>query len=577
MAVVILRLAKGFAACLDGTDELIRAASFCTFEITFSPLAQASYLLPLDGDQRRAALDTQTVSTLEAIAGLWKLALVLLSAATLTTVLVMFKDQLRNLITRAKWFEFKAPGSRLSIGTDADRADAPLPENTSLTAVPPETESALPPSAPEGPASQDFLRGMFEASGSGDLAAVDEAYAKLIGSVTEEYERQTLKLVYHYCRFTAGATDALDKLERLAMQPQFSERAITWLRFAYDATGEFDRAAEACDSIADAVESAEIAATYMVERAKYLHQGNSGPTAFASLADEIAKSTDISVSSILFRGLAAVYELSDEKDMRAFALEKAIELRPKDAGLQFNTAYAQAQDSQHSLAMLHYEETLKFRPDNSDARNNVGVAYENVQLPGYSAAAYKRAAQQNHSLSAANLAYQYMNAGFEEEANEVLKDARKQDIPHANVGSASAKLSALQEAESERRKTLLSAARRQQRFVRDFAAAYFAAAPKPISLAGRWAEDESIVAITESEGEFTAAWPNEEHLISGEINNRGARITSYERVYDFGSNSWSHKENGRGYAYLSEDSQTMAIMIHSGSIVSFKTLALAKA
>ena len=99
-------------------------------------------------------------------------------------------------------------------------------------------------------------------------------------------------------------------------------------------------------------------------------------------------------------------------ELRAFALEKALELRPNNTDLLFSTAYSYAKDKFDDLALFHYKQVASLTEDNQGTTNNLGVQYEKADMPIASVENYKKSIKKVKLLASANLAYRYMNAGF---------------------------------------------------------------------------------------------------------------------------------------------------------------------
>ena len=68
--------------------------------------------------------------------------------------------------------------------------------------------------------------------------------------------------------------------------------------------------------------------------------------------------------------------------------------------------------------MMHYRTLLKFEPNNTGALNNIAILYGEGDMPINGVGSYKKAIQNGNALAAANLAYQYMDAGFADEARK---------------------------------------------------------------------------------------------------------------------------------------------------------------
>lgn len=306
--------------------------------------------------------------------------------------------------------------------------------------------------------------------------------------------------------------------------------------------------------------------------------------------NELGKVTTPTTVSKLYEELATLYEHDQEPELRAIALEKAIEGRPNDTNLQFGAAYSYSMKKLEALALLYYKTLLHFQPDHATALNNIGVQYRNLEMPIRSVKHYKMSAQLNETLAMANLAYIFMGTGLGEEASDILRRAMQQEHMHQHIGSAVASLSEREEGESKTEERYLNSAREQQRFFLAFAEAYFIANPNGPNFNGSWQLPNGIeVMITQAEAQIEAhgARDGEEYKFTGRPSNRGARIKierKTKRTSTLSSlfrpptllASFSPSDitfsSGAGYAYLSPDGQQLFIMSLESNVPSFETL-----
>lgn len=232
--------------------------------------------------------------------------------------------------------------------------------------------------------------------------------------------------------------------------------------------------------------------------------------------------------------------------------------------MHFSATYSYGEEALRPLALLHYKTLLQFEPDYPMALNNVGVEYKHLGMPINAVKCYKKAAELNETLAMANIAYQFLDAGFEEEASQILYKAKEQDKPHANVARATSAASDRNETESKREESVIIDAREQQRFILAFAEAYFAGKPSLPTFSGIWRSSDDIeTEITETDSRIEANWKRDtkRYKFTGIVSNRGAKITVYKEEYVF----WPKTElkfivDSSGYAYLTPNGQQLLIM-----------------
>jgi tetratricopeptide (TPR) repeat protein len=254
-------------------------------------------------------------------------------------------------------------------------------------------------------------------------------------------------------------------------------------------------------------------------------------------------------------------------------LQKATEYKPNDTQLRFDAAYSSDEGDLDALALMHYEVLLNLKPDEASALNNIGVVYDQLKLPLQQIAYYKAAVKNGNTLAAANLAYRYLEAGFADEAKEVLNTAIMVEDAHPNVIEAKAAVDRQEEAQSKRSTEALSAARQQYRFLLTFAEAYFSIPSGRPRFEGCWQLLDSVeVEITRNADRLEMKWKRNgrDHVMAGRIHNRGALITKYSRR----DSHWSSSLGDKGYAYLSEDNQHLNVMTLKDGKHSFLELTL---
>jgi tetratricopeptide (TPR) repeat protein len=285
---------------------------------------------------------------------------------------------------------------------------------------------------------------------------------------------------------------------------------------------------------------------------------------------QIDESDDREALFTLYSGLASLYERADDSELRAIALEKAIEFKPNDTQLRFGAAWSYSQSDCNALSLMHYHTLLGFTPDNVTALNNMGVIYGELQMHTKRISSFKEAWEHGETLSAANLAYAYMNGGFVDEAMGILNKAKQGEDVHANVGSALAAVDQKKEAESKKETETLSAAHEQRQFLLSFAEAYFSSRSVTSHFEGAWRFSDSVEATaTWSDDKVKINWErsDKKYSMTARVRSLGARITNYTRPGYYPSTLGDN-----GFAYLSDDGQQMEIMVLTDNKHDFLTL-----
>ena len=481
-------------------------------------------------------------------------------------------------------FRFKGGGAEVSVGGETSKMETGQKvereekviseEKTSEKTI--ETKELKEPVTAE-----DWAREMLIAFMNNDVGKGKEAYKKLQECESNIDNRLHNEAWYYYLLFGCGDTSALKKLEDLAQKdgiaPAVKHIATRYTGFCYAKAGELDKAEGAFKLAAEISSISESdRAEDQVSLAKCLLKNDKKNEAFDLLMQEIAQTSDENALSELYEGLANIYEMAEDPEMKAIALEKLIEIQPNNTQLRFKAAYSYGQEDFDNLALLHYKTMISFKPEDPFALNNIAVAYSRLDMPIFAAKFYKKAIKQKETLAAANLAYKYMNAGFDEEAAEILAEARKSDKIDPKVGEAISDVEKKRQNESKSEEKAIKKAKEQQKFMLKFAEAYFVKISDSSEIAGAWKSTEgNEIEIKQVKESIEGTWrkSNTDYKFKGNIVNRGAKITTYKEQYVWSSKELEFVREGKGYIYIAPEADRINIMTVKEQEYSFMELA----
>lgn len=415
----------------------------------------------------------------------------------------------------------------------------------------------------------ELMEEMRKAILDGEFEKGEHLYNQLQEAARDPAEKGKREGVYYYYLYQRGNQSALQKIIELTKNPDVSHYAHYYLGLCYESGENFEQAFKEHELAVQNSKSQEKRAFYVVNCARSLHKNGKKQDAIRYITVEIAKTTDKEALSNLYSGIASLFYMEDNYELRGLALEKAIEQKPNDTSLLFEIAYAYSQIQHNELSLLYYSALLNFSPENAMALNNFGVAYSRLGMPINSIRHHKKGFDLGNSLAASNIALGYLGAGFADEATQIIEKAREQKEVHKNIGSTFSKISDNKEKEKKREKEVFENAREQQRFMRAFGEAYFVYQPNTIDISGVWCfSDDTEVTITQQNEAFSAEWV--EHKMSngfkGELLNRGARITMTPSRY----REPAEEEVNR--LYVSSDLKTINIMLKRYSRFEYKKL-----
>lgn len=356
------------------------------------------------------------------------------------------------------------------------------------------------------------------------IEEAEQSFAKLMDVEQDPTKRRANEVWHAYLQYTyAERTSGFDELIRFAKAPETQSQASFFLGLSYQRLKEFDKAVEAFKKSAETAPS-EMKPNRLVSLAEAYASSGSPELGITTLIDALRECAQ-DQRFILYEGLASAFEKSGDQEMRALALELAVDNRPQDTDLRFKAAWSYSKSGLNDLAFLHYTAELAAESDAVAALNNLGVLCENFDLPISAVDNYRQAFKNKHSLAGANLAYQFLEAGFSSEAKKILDEAKEMKNPHQNVASALATLAQRQDGEQEAKTKILEYAQREQKFMKDYANLYFTRASDHFSGQWRTADGEKL-SIVKQDSRITAGWSHAKRKkeLSGFVTNRTAKI-----------------------------------------------------
>jgi Tfp pilus assembly protein PilF len=393
-----------------------------------------------------------------------------------------------------------------------------------------------------------------------DLNKAKELFDKLQNSTDDHKTRLLHEIWFWHCSYLNGDISAIGKLQQLSKNNEIAGTAHSVLGGCYETAYEFQKAANEYELAAEHGQSDQDRARNLVKSSICYFKLKNKTVAFERLILELREATSNEAKSLLYEGLATLYGLAEDWDLQAVSLEKYIEYNPNNIDKLFQTAYSYSKNNHSLLALIHYRTLLKFKDDSAPALNNIGLLYQELNILMKAVSNYKDSYQQGNTLAGANLAYLYMNAGFVEEAKQILDEAKNNNNLHPNIGKAIADIEEKKEAEDKEVEEYIQIAQQQQQFIRFFADAYFCNEEYPITLAGNWGKNDEIqFHITQNNDSIQVNWNENNNKtfsgakkfsFTGKLNNRGINITQI-----------SDSVFAQSYGYISSEYNTIKIML----------------
>lgn len=508
---------------------------------------------------------------IKAISQLWPLCLIIL----LGILIFVFKKQLKDIMEHFSKINIKRGGTELTIerkarGEEIEKQDTAQPimaeQSTELIAKK-ETEVSKKTESAEAQTPDNWIYKMIEAFQQKDINKMEEAFNKYLECETDEEKKLHEKAFYLWLRYGRSDVKALDELIAMSNDESVNIEARhvakRYVGSCYLQVDNFDMGLRAYQDALGLAETEVQKANDINDISRCMYKLGEKDDAAKKIMKALSETKEKESLSLLYMGLAGIYELEVNYEFRALALDKALELKPNDTNARFLAGYSYGQGETKSLALLHYKALLGFEPDNSMALNNIGVEYQQLGMNIKSVINYKKSAEKNETLAMGNLARKLLLNGFTDEASEILNKAKNQDNVHENVGRIMSLMKEQIEEEDKSEEKEINKAREQQRFFLEFAGAYFKETNEIFALAGKWeTQDNNEIEIVNKEGLFEGYWAenNQKYMFTGKIINRGAKLVISKWQYIWNKSEIGYDKDSSGYIYISEDGKRLVLM-----------------
>ncbi|MDB5194189.1 MAG: hypothetical protein JWN50_203, partial [Parcubacteria group bacterium] len=467
---------------------------------------------------------------LSVIAGSWPVFLLI--------VVILFRKEIKKLIDRIQKGEVGPSGAKFESPLETPKIPDKLQEKPVSEAVYEEEKKEEKKTADEEfvpKTYKEWRTEMIVAAIMKDKERLEVAYQEMLRLCSDPLTIKKSEITYWTWKHTLGETNAIPALKKFAKDSETMFDAKIALGSCYSNSEDFETSAlfyeEALKLALTEEDKVRAANRYAVVLYK-IDEKLKAIKILEELLSEVSKEEN---KADLYIELADLYEKEKDYERRAILIEKALELKPNDAGLLFKAAYSYSMSKYEELSLFHYNNAKRINPNDGSVRNNLGVQYDTLDMPFKSVANYEAAAEQGETLALSNLAYRLMRVGFEKAAEERLKEAQKIEDPHANVAQAVSDLSRRKERESEREDEVIKIALAVRKFLTGFGEAKYRPGATLSSLSGDWKllNEDVVFHITIQDNEIIGIWREKigssseyfwDYKLVGKIHNNSAEV-----------------------------------------------------
>ena len=289
----------------------------------------------------------------------------------------------------------------------------------------------------------------------------------------EIIENEFIFLFYKYINGFATDIDFKEKINDNNITPEQKGLGSKFLGLSYKATKQYAKAIdcfnEALRNTNDESETCKIVV--------FISQTYLDFNEFEKIEEIIIHYLRIvkedSNKADLYYQLSKKYEVQKDKILKSITLEKAASLKGNNISYLFDSAYSYSEANINEASLSQYNNLLYIDNNHSTALNNIGVNFQNVNLKLKAVEYYKKSAIEGNSLAAANLAYLYIDAGFDDDARMLFNEFIDKPDVHMNLVNAQAKLLTDKESQQKKTQLLLEVGKNYSKFFNSYGFLYF--------------------------------------------------------------------------------------------------------
>lgn len=395
--------------------------------------------------------NNDAVAIINAVGGSWPF---LLTVFLIVVVLTKWKTIWSKL---DKTNKVKIAGQELEFNNESKEEKF---ESFEKTISPPEVSSEESEKIGNGDA--PTLAKIFERLENSDFEAANKLFIEL-QKQTDEPLRQKNQIVFLWYQYLHGYSTALNDL--LALEDVLSNDSKGYYYYILGMC--YFRGENYENAITHFEKSLNLRFDVTTIRLTWESMYNLGrkQNAFDYLVSQISHARTDDIKSKIYFILSEHFDKEKNNLKKALALEKALELVPNNLTWLFSAGYSYSEVGLDLLALNHYLKRDYYDPEGTTS-NNLGVAYSKLGLLSKSIEQYKKAFDLGETLAGSNLAYEYLENGFFNEAQEYISKAIQRPNVHRNVWSAKERLESQKKEENEKLDQIKIELIEQVRFLR---------------------------------------------------------------------------------------------------------------
>lgn len=394
---------------------------------------------------------------------------------------------------------------------------------------------------------QELIARAFKAYEEQDLEGFTKYFDKVI-KISDASFQPKLIAQELYLKYCLGDKNAIKQLKKLIdKKDESSKFARERLAFIYE---DLEDVKEAMKLIEENIEESQdleerlLYSLKLTDLKMEINEFQEGEKILEKLKEEFEEPSH---RAKIFKKYGKLCEKKEKINLALNYYEKALEYNPTDDSLRFKVAYKYGEINQYEMQIFHYNILNKHNYSSKSVKNNLGVAYEELEMNINAVKLYHKSFKEEKALAAANLGYSYINAGFINEGRKILKKALEFEDVHENVNKALSEIEEKKLNEKNLEKKIINIAKIKREFsVKTCDSFDYTAKISESNIEGQWDSSLGAIKFTKEEkikGEFKYEYENV--IMNGELHNS---------IFDFKWEKGTYiKEKGDGILIFSEN------------------------
>ncbi len=404
------------------------------------------------------------------------------------------------------------------------------------------------------------------------------------------------ELIFLYYKYLSGFTEIIDKFKEKLNDNNLGDsdryQVNYYLGLCYKDSGNIEKTINQFNIAIDLAQDEEQLSNCSFQIAMIYKEDKDYERSISVLNGRISKLESDNSKAWLYRVMSNIYKDLGNSIMRLSCLEKSIELLPNDTNTLFDIAFDYADSGYEDASIVNYLNLLRYKPKHADALNNIGSGFKTKEMLFEAVEYYKKAMEQENTMAVGNLCFQYINAGFKDEALALIDKYKTHENLEQMVIRAQDEIMNTDRLKSDKMKNLREDGESISSFFKKYSDSIFNNKSYSNYSSKEWTDEEqNEINVSIKDTNLLIKWSREnkhledkdEFLIEGKLDIYGCEITYtypeilsssfYSRKIDSKENKPIRKiEKVKGYCSLDISNGVIEILYKKGSGNYFKKI-----